>query len=1567
MWHTSSFAVAQIAATVLLLAGGSTAIANIPDSLSSWLEANPVPTQLAGTTRITASNRTLSRSQINAQRNRCPNTCDNAGFNPNNWTVYHDVNRLESCDQPMILNFALYNSLDNPLTHASIQSCVAEYAADTTTATASCPLRGNSTQVQESIQIAFNKSATTGSLDDFTTASQQLQRYLTHKESDCGETITFAYSGSAVVGIYAGSGVQNISTSVLADFITEVQSAGISESVLVQLCSGTNRSSRYSLGIIANADADLAFVQNAVGTWASGNCVTSYDSSETWQNITLSLPTSYSNATFLSAKATSTNAANSTFVARYLAPRASASSTAECTTVEIVADDTCATLATECGITAAEFTDYNPSSTLCSSLVAGGHVCCSEGTLPDYSPSAYTNGTCYTYLVVSGDSCSALAASYSLTEDIIESYNNNTWGWMGCDDLQAGQNMCLSSGSAPMPAVLANAVCGPQVPGTITVPSGTNLSLLNGCPMNACCDIWGQCGITDEFCTITESPTGAPGTAAKGTNGCISNCGTSIIVGDAPDNYINVGFFEGFNTDRPCLNSPLSSLDLSSYTHIVMSFAVITDDFDIDISSIQSSFDDFISLTGFKKIISIGGWSFSTDPSTYDLFREAVTPTNMVTFAENIAAFLTEYDLDGVNIDWEYPGEPDIPGIPAGTTDDGAYYAIFLDELSVKVSSGMEISVCAPSSFWYLQGFLIEAMSDMIDYVVFMTYDLHGQWDYGHNYSDPGCPYEGCLRSHVNLTETISALSMITKAGVASSKVIIGVSSYGRSFQMAEAGCYTENCAITGPDSGAYAGTCTETPGYIGNAEINGIIYTNGSVLSASGESIAITTTPLTYLDNISYSNIVVYEDTQWIGYMDDENKAARKILYEAYNLGGVADWAIDLQSYTGDTSNGTSSTVINISPDLWTDDNPSLACEPPCILVLPPYPLGFTSTVTWPLLTTTLLSLSGTATVTITTTITVPSFQITDISMQPITVSATETSTYVISPVQSITPSSFIWTLGPNEATIPPTAIPTQTATTGDEDEDGASSSSSTLASSTSSSTSSSKSSSTSSATTVIGLSASITFYTTSFPVTIQPQATYSISLPPTLAYPSYTDSIISTSTATEGGSSTNAASTNAASTNAAGTTAAAKTSKPIPVVTVSKGKPKHTSSSSSSHRHCHIFGCKPDCGLFACDGGCVIFGCGGGCGVLGCAPDCPLETCGGLSCTSGKCGTDAGSNGSSGTEPESEDCDEPSTVSACTYIVSSFSTSPMTTYSTTTKTHCETFVECSTEDSATTTTVTTSEPAPTATVTVAGWEPPWPTETSADLSSLASSIRSARSVLDKVRYSGLTSSSTSSSTTSLSTITITVTASSVSIPPSTTTSVVIVTPTAVCDYYDEGWGWTFKLTDIEYWSTDGGAALKKQEDGCGDVTGWRYTNATSSEVAHASWNIDFFIKSGCAERAIVSAGGPSISCKGHSLDLRDLSAVTNSTDPAGPPNYSAEEIAEFKAAYANATTYIPYVPMDWSGISNATSTAAGTTSVAPSASAAASSLAAAAAAAQYKNEAVVYVYVYVDADESS
>lgn len=92
----------------------------------------------------------------------------------------------------------------------------------------------------------------------------------------------------------------------------------------------------------------------------------------------------------------------------------------------------------------------------------------------------------------------------------------------------------------------------------------------------------------------------------------------------------------------------------------------------------------------------------------------------------------------------------------------------------------------------------------------------------------------------------------VTKAGVSSGKVVIGVSSYRRSFAMADASCYTHDCLYTGTasQSDAAEGPWTGTAGYISDAEIYDIINNNSSRVNQN------------YFDTTSNSRNVVYDNT---------------------------------------------------------------------------------------------------------------------------------------------------------------------------------------------------------------------------------------------------------------------------------------------------------------------------------------------------------------------------------------------------------------------------------------------------------------------------------------------------------------------------------------------------------------------------------------------------------------------------------------------------------------------------------------------------------------------------------
>ncbi|GJC96148.1 glycosylhydrolase family 18-Jun [Colletotrichum higginsianum] len=89
------------------------------------------------------------------------------------------------------------------------------------------------------------------------------------------------------------------------------------------------------------------------------------------------------------------------------------------------------------------------------------------------------------------------------------------------------------------------------------------------------------------------------------------------------------------------------------------------------------------------------------------------------------------------------------------------------------------------------------------------------------------------------MTETINAVSMITKAGVPSNNVVVRVTNYGRSFRMTDPGW-----------------TLNRRPGYISNAEVNEIIAASGNDKTT---------------DMKAGSDILIHDDYEWFAYMDAE------------------------------------------------------------------------------------------------------------------------------------------------------------------------------------------------------------------------------------------------------------------------------------------------------------------------------------------------------------------------------------------------------------------------------------------------------------------------------------------------------------------------------------------------------------------------------------------------------------------------------------------------------------------------------------------------------------------------
>ncbi|KAJ2354092.1 hypothetical protein GGH92_000257 [Coemansia sp. RSA 2673] len=657
----------------------------------------------------------------------------------------------------------------------------------------------------------------------------------------CQEMSTFASQGNTFGAVWAGSQVQNNGVAAtLITYMVDNVSGGMPNAKYLQWCD--DKDPAKTAGIIIDASGNKEAVRQAMQQWSMGKCWSTKTGDATWNNKDL---------WFFSYEDRKNG---------YVTPDPGMG---VCNYKTVVAGDI---MTTKCGVTRDSLMIFNPGLNVDNPPI-GMPVCCSAGALPNLKPPADPNpdGSCRVHTVVTGQSCEAILATYyPMTKADLMGYNKDTYGWMGCGGAYPWDKtkICISNGTPPRPVATWNAECGSLAPGD---------KYKSECPLKACCSKGGFCGLSGEHCAKEQSPTGAPG-----TTGCETNCDISYVKGSLPSSFIKVGYYESWSVGWKCMNGGFSAVDWSKYTHVHFSFADIGLDLQVKMDlNATSEFASFKSLYNVKKIVSFGGWGISTDVGTYQHLRNAMLPGNVDTVVTNLVNWMNASQLDGLDIDWEYPGAPDIKGIPPGLASDAPNYLNFLKKLKAKMPVGKSLSIAAPASYWYLKQFPITDMAQQLDYIVYMTYDLHGQWDYNIDSLGPN------LRSHVNWTETQQALNLITHAGVPSNKVLLGLGAYGRSFQQVDPNCSGPSCKFTGPPSGALPGKCTNANGYISLAGINKMIKDGG--------------TRRQYYDQASDSDVLLYGKDQWVAWSSENSMRIRGDWAKDNNLGGTVLWAADL------------------------------------------------------------------------------------------------------------------------------------------------------------------------------------------------------------------------------------------------------------------------------------------------------------------------------------------------------------------------------------------------------------------------------------------------------------------------------------------------------------------------------------------------------------------------------------------------------------------------------------------------------------------------------------------------
>ena len=177
-------------------------------------------------------------------------------------------------------------------------------------------------------------------------------------------------------------------------------------------------------------------------------------------------------------------------------------------------------------------------------------------------------------------------------------------------------------------------------------------------------------------------------------------------------------------------------------------------------------------------ILSVGGWSAG------GFSEAAATEEGRATFATSAAAIINDYELDGLDIDWEYPTIP-AAGIGASPEDRQTFTYLLQtcrDELDKLPGKRPLLTIAAGSGPYWCKNTEMEKVTPLLDYVQIMTYDMSN--GYGHvtgHHTNLYQPAEAQKESSAELS-----VQDFLDHGVPAEKIVIGAAFYSHWFQGVE-------------------------------------------------------------------------------------------------------------------------------------------------------------------------------------------------------------------------------------------------------------------------------------------------------------------------------------------------------------------------------------------------------------------------------------------------------------------------------------------------------------------------------------------------------------------------------------------------------------------------------------------------------------------------------------------------------------------------------------------------------------------------------------------------------------
>jgi chitinase len=153
-----------------------------------------------------------------------------------------------------------------------------------------------------------------------------------------------------------------------------------------------------------------------------------------------------------------------------------------------------------------------------------------------------------------------------------------------------------------------------------------------------------------------------------------------------------------------------------------------------------------------KVLISVGGWELGDGGGVDDAFEEmASKKKTRARFVKNLSSFVSSYNLDGVDIDWEFPDQ----------ARSGVYFDSLMMDLWAEFHPKNKFVTCALVPSHYNGKYINATAFQYMDFLNIMAYDggvPHASFDYG-----------------------VQSVAYWISRGLPKEKAILGLPFYGRS------------------------------------------------------------------------------------------------------------------------------------------------------------------------------------------------------------------------------------------------------------------------------------------------------------------------------------------------------------------------------------------------------------------------------------------------------------------------------------------------------------------------------------------------------------------------------------------------------------------------------------------------------------------------------------------------------------------------------------------------------------------------------------------------------------------